>query len=111
MLQTAFPSLAKNLTPIAAAHGLEPLVLPDEYCPKVLGTSELIELTISGLIAPLDVNEYETLLVHFDAEWNVSRTVGVSVLQIAPQMGDTLEAIYLIPVSDNLIKTIVYSSV
>jgi hypothetical protein len=99
MVYSAFPSLAQNLTPVAAAYGLTQLELPDSLKITWLGTSELVETTLSSLISVLDLNKHETVCISLDAEWNISRRTGVSILQIAPH--NVPNIVYIIPVRRN----------
>ncbi|KAF5325696.1 hypothetical protein D9611_000435 [Ephemerocybe angulata] len=96
MLFKAFPSLAENLKPAAAAHGLEELVLPRSIRTTVLDSPSLIEATMSALLNPLDLDPASTLVLGFDAEWNISKTTGVSIIQLYAQSQP--EDIYIIPV-------------
>jgi hypothetical protein len=96
LLKFAFPSLFENLTPIAAAHGLDSLHLPASISLMVLDTPNLVEGVLSSLLSPLDLHEDMYLCVSLDAEWNVSRRVGVSIIQIAPHSRP--DEIYIIPV-------------
>ncbi len=96
MLYTAFPSLSKELTPVAIAHGLKPLELPPNLTHIVLTSSDSIDLTLAPLLEPLDRDEAASLCVSLDAEWNISRTCGVSILQLAPHVNPS--TIYIIPV-------------
>ncbi|KAK0232270.1 hypothetical protein EDD85DRAFT_970646, partial [Armillaria nabsnona] len=96
LINSAFPMLSKNLTPIAEAHGLIPFELPSTLSPVILTTAMLIESTLSSLMAPLDIDKDASLCISFDAEWNVSRTLGVSIIQLAPHQ-DPPE-IFLIPI-------------
>jgi hypothetical protein len=99
MVYSAFPSLAQNLTPVAAAYGLTLLELPDSLKITWLGTSELVETTLSSLISVLDLNEHANVCISLDAEWNLSRRTGVSILQIAPH--NVPNVVYIIPVRQN----------
>lgn len=101
LLKTTFPSLFEDLSPMAVAHGLEPLILPTTTKILVLDTAELVEGIFSSLMAPLDANNSEFLCVHLDAEWNISRHVGVSIIQIA--VHSCPDEIYIIPVCNSLI--------
>ncbi|KAF5384343.1 hypothetical protein D9615_003177 [Tricholomella constricta] len=56
MIYMAFPSLAKNLTPVAAAYGLKPITLPNTVKVLVLDTLELTESTLASIMAPLDLD-------------------------------------------------------
>ncbi|KAJ3508637.1 hypothetical protein NMY22_g16549 [Coprinellus aureogranulatus] len=94
MLGRAFPTLTKNLTPIAAAYGLKPMVQPSHIL--TLESPAVIEGTLSSLVAPLDETSTTSLVVGFDAEWNVSRTSGVSTIQISPDSQP--DTVYIIPV-------------
>ncbi|KAJ7719728.1 hypothetical protein B0H16DRAFT_1794348 [Mycena metata] len=96
MLYAAFPSLTEKLTPIAAAHGLTSLSLPSSLSVDVLESASLVESAISSLMSPLDIDPTAHLCVSLDAEWNISRHVGVSVLQLAPHSDP--DTIYIIPV-------------
>ncbi|KAJ7825530.1 hypothetical protein B0H13DRAFT_1918616 [Mycena leptocephala] len=96
MVLAAFPALGENLTPMAAAHGLKSLSLPPSLNVNLLGTVNLVESALSSLISPLDIDPAAHLCVSLDAEWNITRHVGVSTLQIAPHSEP--DVIYVIPV-------------
>jgi hypothetical protein len=49
----------------------------------------LVEGALSSLLQPIDLNAGASLVVSLDAEWNVSRQTGVSILQIAPHSSPT----------------------
>ncbi|KAJ3505980.1 hypothetical protein NLJ89_g7126 [Agrocybe chaxingu] len=95
LLYRAFPSLAKNLTPMATAYGLKPLKTPSDMQTHILSTSALVESVFSSLLAPLDLDESAHLCASVDAEWNVSRRVGVSIIQVHPHV--TSNTVYIIP--------------
>lgn len=96
MLFAAFPNLAANLTPVAEAYGRKPLTLPSSTRAIILDSHALIEAALSSLLSPLDVNPNATLIIGFDAEWNVNRTNGVSIIQLLAE--SHMDEIYLIPV-------------
>lgn len=81
---------------MATAHGLKPFELSTALKVKILGTPSLVEAILSPLLMPLD-DPNHCLCISLDAEWNVSRTVGVSIIQIAPHSEPN--AVYIIPVS------------
>jgi hypothetical protein len=68
MVYSAFPSLAQNLTPVAAAYGLTLLEVPDSLKITWLGTSELVETTLSSLISVLDLSEHAKICISLDAK-------------------------------------------
>lgn len=84
MIYTAFPSLAENLTPIVVAYGLDSLEFPSALEIQVLDTTDLVEKTLESILMPLDDDKNNHLCVSIDTEWNLSRRVGVSIIQIAP---------------------------
>ncbi|KAG6809744.1 hypothetical protein H0H92_014893, partial [Tricholoma furcatifolium] len=96
LVYTAFPSLAEGLTPISAAHGLKPLTMPSTVHLNFLPNSDLCEKALSSLMAPLDIDPNAHLCISIDAEWNTSRRVGVSILQLAPHSDQ--DNIFIIPV-------------
>ncbi len=97
MLHAAFPSLAEKLTPMASAYGLKELKLPDSLRTIVLNSPTLVEGVLSSLLSSLNSDKNTVLAVSIDAEWNVSRRVGVeSIIQIAPHSRP--DEIYIIPV-------------
>jgi hypothetical protein len=96
MLHENFPSLAEKLTPLSAAYGLKPLELPDSLSVTVLGSPQLVESALLAVLAPLEDDSTAHICISLDAEWNISRTEGVSIIQIAPHsMPDVL---FIIPV-------------
>lgn len=97
LVTAAFPSLLKNLTPIAAAHGLGSFVLPQTLSTLVLHTAEVVETVLSSLMEPLDKDPSDSLCLSLDAEWNISRSSGVSIIQLAPHLDPP--SVYIIPVS------------
>ncbi|PPQ71065.1 hypothetical protein CVT26_011467, partial [Gymnopilus dilepis] len=84
MLRAAFPSLFESLTPMAAAYGLKSIDLPDSVNISWLGTAELAENMVSTIMSGLEDSADSHIWVGFDAEWNISRQVGVSIIQLAP---------------------------
>lgn len=56
MLCTAFPTLAKDLTPMAAAHGLKSLTLPTEVRKTLLDSMNLVSDAFKSLIGLLDTD-------------------------------------------------------
>jgi len=96
MLITAFPSFKEGITPMAAAYGLSALTLPSSMDAMWLSTPELAELALLSVLAPIENNPNAHICVSFDAEWNISRNVGVSIIQIAPH--NIPDTIFIIPV-------------
>lgn len=80
---------------MAHAYGLEELKLPPGVYPIVLSTRTQVETHLSSLLDPIDIDADASLVVGFDAEWNVSRNLGVSVIQLAPE---ACSWIFVIPV-------------
>lgn len=95
-MYTAFPSLAENLTPIAAAYGLQPLTLPPDINIVVLSSSELVEGVATSMLSMLDVDPNTFIRMYTDFEWNMSRTVGVSIMTMSADSDPS--HIYIIPV-------------
>jgi hypothetical protein len=62
----------------------------------VLDQADLVEKVVSCWLLPLDVDKDAYICVSLDAEWNVSRRVGVSILQLACHLDSN--HIYIIPV-------------
>ncbi len=62
----------------------------------VLETHDLVERVLSHWLAPLDLDETAHLCVSLDAEWNMSRRIGVSIIQLASH--SDCDHIYIIPV-------------
>ena len=92
---------------MAIAHGLKQLELPASMKVILLGTHSLAEAAFASLLAPLDntnTDDEGSLCVSLDAEWNMSRTIGISVLQIAPH--SLPDIIYIIPVSHQSLEYI-----
>ena len=70
---------------MAHAYGLEELMLPPSARILTLESPNVIEATLSSILHPLDLDPQATLTVGFDAEWNVSGTCGVSIIQLCFQ--------------------------
>ncbi|KAH9478811.1 Werner Syndrome-like exonuclease [Psilocybe cubensis] len=96
LLYSAFPELFEDLMPTAAAHGLTALDLPDDIKVSWLASWDVTESTLAALLSSLDSDSERYLCVSLDAEWNLSRKIGVSVIQIAPH--SLPNVIYVIPV-------------
>ncbi|KAG6849717.1 hypothetical protein H0H93_006014 [Arthromyces matolae] len=96
LLCTAFPSLAKDLSPTRVSGDLEELVLPAGVDVSFLPNIDLCEKILSPLMTPLDIDPDAYLCISLDAEWNVSRRVGVSILQLAPHSDP--DHIFIIPI-------------
>jgi hypothetical protein len=97
LIFSAFPKLSKGLTPMAVAHGLIPLELSSVLKAEVLETANLVEAVFSSLMAPLDNDPEGCICISIDAEWNISRTIGVSIIQVAPH--SDRDTVYIIPVN------------
>ncbi|KAJ7077201.1 hypothetical protein C8R43DRAFT_1179242 [Mycena crocata] len=95
LIYEAFPSLARNLAPPVSSNGLASLEIPSTIQIRVLPSDTLTDQVFSTYLASLDVDPTAHLCVSLDAEWNTSRTVGVSILQIAPHSDNV---IYIVPV-------------
>lgn len=76
---------------------MKPLELPPNFRIACLSSLELIESIFSSLMAPLDLDVNEWLLVSLDAECKRLRKSGVSILQIAPHSEP--DSVYVILVS------------
>ncbi|KAK4699673.1 hypothetical protein P7C70_g6585, partial [Phenoliferia sp. Uapishka_3] len=97
LILSAFPSLGVGLAPIALARGLKPLLLPASTSVHFLSSATTIETLIGSILAPLlDSNDPGAhIIVSLDAEWNLNRLVGCSLLQLAPH--HMPDQIFLIP--------------
>jgi hypothetical protein len=82
LLLSVFPSLSKGVTSVAEKRNLNPISVPGSIETIVLEESARIQLTIGSIIEPLHSDRAASLVVFVDAEWNVSRTLGVSCIQI-----------------------------
>lgn len=82
LLTPLFPSLREKVAPAGVALGLKPLELPPDTKVIVLDTYERIALAISAILEPTLEDKARVVVVHLDAEWNITRTVGVSCIQI-----------------------------
>jgi hypothetical protein len=81
---------------MAIAHGLKTFEFPANVKVQFLDTVSLVETTLSSIMNPLDNDPENSLVVSLDAEWNISRTIGVSILQIAPH--SEVNSVFIIPV-------------
>ena len=81
---------------MAAAYGRRPLELPANFKVVSLLTHDLIENVFSSLMDPLNLDTSRSLTASVDAEWNISRTHGVSIFQVLPHSDSNV--IYVIPV-------------
>lgn len=91
-----FPTLLENLTPIAAAHGLESLSLPENISLTWLNSAQLVESALLTVLTPLDRSPDAHTCISTDTEWNICRIEGVSILQII--LHSSPDNIYIIPV-------------
>ncbi|KAJ7831578.1 hypothetical protein B0H13DRAFT_1915396 [Mycena leptocephala] len=107
-LCAAFPSLAKDLAPMAAAHGLKSLSLPTELKIMRLDSTTIVQDAFTSLIGPLDSDKSAHICASLDTEWNLSRRVGVSVLQIAPHSHPN--TIYIIPIFNRILQVFLIGS-
>src|SRR6267154_3427404 len=104
LLFSAFPSLSKNTTPIAAAYGLQSFNRPSSVKITVLSSSELVETVIGSFSSALDLDANAHQCWHMDTEYNISRKVGVSILTLSPESDPN--SIYLLPVCNFSIVTL-----
>jgi hypothetical protein len=91
-----------NKHPIATSHGLHPLELPSSLKVTWLSTPELTKTALSSILDPLNDSSTNHICISFDAEWNFSCQIGVSIIQIAPHSNPDL--IFIIPVRFFLIN-------
>jgi hypothetical protein len=84
---------------MAVAHGLKTFELPINLKIEILETHSIVEAVLSSLMAPLDNDPNHHLCISLDAEWNTTRTIGVSIIQIAPHSEP--DSVFVIPVSVN----------
>ncbi|KJA22002.1 hypothetical protein HYPSUDRAFT_202494 [Hypholoma sublateritium FD-334 SS-4] len=96
LLHEHFPTLAEKLTPMSAAHGYSALVLPDSASITFIGSAALVNSALLTILAPLEDSSAANICVSVDAEWNISRTEGVSILQVTSHAKSDL--IFIIPV-------------
>ncbi|TEB22231.1 hypothetical protein FA13DRAFT_1819084 [Coprinellus micaceus] len=96
LLSAAFPGLSANLTPMAVAYGREPLSVPTSVRTILLDSPTLVEAALSSLMNLIEDGSSTSLVVGFDAEWNISRGVGVSVIQLMADLHP--DEIFIIPV-------------
>ena len=80
---------------MAATYGCRPLELAADFKVIPLSTYDLAENVFSSLMDPLNLDTSRSLVVTIYAEWNISRTCGVSIFQVLLH-SDTV--IYVIPV-------------
>lgn len=73
--------MAKDLVPVPSVDGMDTLQCPSDMDIVHLRSAHLAEMALGSLIPP-DGEEANPLTVSIDAEWNISRTVGISILQI-----------------------------
>ncbi|PPR04752.1 hypothetical protein CVT24_006893 [Panaeolus cyanescens] len=97
LIYKAFPSLSQNLKPAAAAYGLQPLTIPLSIPIHILDNATLVNNIFSSLLSPLDSDTHPDshLCVSMDAEWNLSRWISVSWIQIIFHSEPGI--IYLVP--------------
>ncbi len=88
--------MARGLAPTAAVHGLKAVTMPDDLRSVVLATTETVNLALSSFMEAIDSHPSASLCLSLDAEWNMNRSLGVSLLQLFPHSEPS--AIYLIPV-------------
>ncbi|KAG6867189.1 hypothetical protein C0993_005929 [Termitomyces sp. T159_Od127] len=97
LLYSVFPSLLKGLTPVATAYGLNALKLPNNIQVTFLSVLDLCEKALSPLIEPLDEDSNAYLCISFNAEWNLSRWIGVSIIQLAPHSNSEVHKFTTLP--------------
>ena len=96
LLQEHFPTLAEKLTPMGVAHGYSSLVLPESTSIIFLGSAALVNSGLLTILAPLEDSSAANICISLDAEWNISRTEGVSIIQITSHSHPDL--VFIIPV-------------
>ncbi|KAJ7468909.1 hypothetical protein B0H11DRAFT_2284053 [Mycena galericulata] len=95
LIYDAFPSLARNLALPVSPRGLESFAIPDTVQIHVVSDTDLADKIFSSFTEALDADKDAHMCISVDAEWNESRKIGVSILQIAPHSEDT---VFIIPV-------------
>ncbi|KZT31665.1 hypothetical protein SISSUDRAFT_1067573 [Sistotremastrum suecicum HHB10207 ss-3] len=81
LVYSAFPSMASDLVLVPSLSGLDPFQSPEDIEVIHLRNSGLIEACMASMISTASDNA-TPLCVSLDAEWNISRPTGVSILQL-----------------------------
>jgi hypothetical protein len=82
LLLPIFPSLSKDIVTEAERCNLEEITLPESVNVVVLDEFSKIQLTMGSLIEPLHSDPNAIVVAFVDAEWNISRHIGVSCFQV-----------------------------
>ncbi|KAJ3898314.1 ribonuclease H-like domain-containing protein [Lentinula edodes] len=70
--------------------------LPKGFRPTLLQRPDYIEKALGPLVEIIDQDSPETLYLSMDAEWNIRRRTGVSIIQLCPHIDPTV--VYIIAV-------------
>ncbi|KAK7012668.1 hypothetical protein R3P38DRAFT_3323885 [Favolaschia claudopus] len=82
LVYSAFPSLAENLAPPPSSSGLESLCIPPHFRVQFLTDASSVDKILSSITAQLDDDPELHLCLSVDAEWNISRKLGISHLKV-----------------------------
>jgi hypothetical protein len=81
LLLPIFPSLSRDVMSPGELLGLKSLVMPDSVMPVVVDNATEMQLVLGGIVMDIE-NRNTTEVVFMDAEWNISRNIGVSCIQL-----------------------------
>src|SRR5271155_2567327 len=95
-LESAIPSLRKDIVPVPDPSSLEELTLPTNSVVLSLSSSFQVNTRLDSIMEHL--KESGEIFVGFDAEWAVSRSTGIHAIRIALLSLTHKKDIYLIPV-------------
>jgi hypothetical protein len=83
--------------PVPSASGLKILKLPETVKSYFLSTPQLVEMSLAVYLDLVDQDTNTTICMSMDAEWNISRHIGVSVIQLC--FHTEPDSVYVIPVN------------
>lgn len=92
-----FSNIWQRVTPALAPAGKSTLSLPDDIELRVASTVQEVDDCLQPWLDHLRTHRHQQLLFHIDAEWNLSRRRGVSLLSLLEDSAP--KTIYLLRVS------------
>lgn len=97
LIKSVFPSLSDgDETSQQELHPTEPLKLPETVSTVIVEDVQSIQNLFQRIMDPLNDSDDARITCSVDAEWNLSRTEGVSIIQVAPH--HDISRIYIVKV-------------
>ncbi|KIK51784.1 hypothetical protein GYMLUDRAFT_251766 [Collybiopsis luxurians FD-317 M1] len=108
LIEDAFPKIAEGLHPMAEAQGLKSLTIPEDFQIQVVDNPSIVNTILCPKLIELHDNATSSLHYHFDAEWNRSCSLGVSVIVLLEHENNQ---VYIFRLPESLARLLLHPQV